>query len=396
MVVNMSNDEPLKRRPQQVKVLHITERLVGGITTYIEELVLEQIKIYGSDNVHILCPAEHVNHFSPALLKLATVTSFERKKRGLLAVVRMVKKLHKLQRDWRPDIVHCHSTFAGVVGRLPWLLPSVRIIYTPNSWSFSMRTHWLIIEVYALIERLLAGRTDALLAVSKSEAASAEKHRIKPRMVRVIHTGLRPGRGDVVKARSDRSGRVGEPPVQIIMVGRFEPQKRHDELVKALTPLAGMNWMLSLVGDGFTRQAIDNLVASLGLKDRVNFLGQRRDVLQLLQQSDIFVMTSDYEGFPLSILEAMKVGLPVVVNDVDGNSEAVISGQTGYLVASGDAKSLTQSLKSLIESPELRAKFGSSGRDKFEREFTAQKMIDQMSRLYEELLASPTAPDLRA
>ncbi len=376
-----------KQDARQIKVLHITERLVGGITTYIEELALEQIRIYGAENVLILCPAKHVHHFSPALLKVATVASFDRKQRGLRAVLAMMRKLRELQREWRPDIVHCHSTFAGLVGRLPWLLPGVRIIYTPNSWAFSMKSHWLITKIYVLVERLMAGRTDVLLAVSQNEAALAEVHHIRPRMTRVIHTGLRPAENDLVETRSNRCGREGETPVQIIMVGRFEPQKRHDELVKALARISAMNWTLSLVGDGYTRRAIEDLVASYGLEDRVAFLGQRRDVLQLLQQSDVFVMTSDYEGFPLSILEAMRIGLPVVVNDVDGNAEAVMHGQTGYLVAPGDSLGLTQNLKSLIESPDLRANFGSAGRAKFEREFTAQKMIEQMSELYDELLA---------
>ena len=124
----------------------------------------------------------------------------------------------------------------------------------------------------------------------------------------------------------------------LTMVARFEPQKDHPSLLKALARLRNHAWRLELIGEGPLLERTRDLARSLGIADRVEFLGQRSDVAERLATSQVYVLSSNWEGFPRSILEAMRAGLPVVASDVAGVSEAVVDGVTGYVVPRGETE----------------------------------------------------------
>jgi glycosyltransferase involved in cell wall biosynthesis len=167
------------------------------------------------------------------------------------------------------------------------------------------------------------------------------------------------------------------------MVARFAPQKNQQQLLSALSNL-DLPFHLTFVGDGPTRAAAEQLTARLGLSSRVEFLGMRRDTDQILASSDLFVLATNWEGFPITILEAMRAGLPVVATDVDGVREAVRDEQTGYLVPRGDTQSLIDKLTVLLENASLRAKLGAAGRALYEREFTRSVMLNKVAEVYRE------------
>ncbi len=126
--------------------------------------------------------------------------------------------------------------------------------------------------------------------------------------------------------------------------------------------------------------------AELGLQTRINFIGHTTNTAEELSRSQIFVLASKSEGFPRSILEAMRAGLPVVASDVGGVSEAVIHRETGFVVPRGDATSLTKALANLIMRPNLRKEFGHAGRLRYELNFTFDQMADRTMELYERVL----------
>lgn len=177
-------------------------------------------------------------------------------------------------------------------------------------------------------------------------------------------------------------------PVRLIMVARLQPQKDHPTLFRALSGLQDRNWTLELVGDGPDRESLQNLARDLGLTDRVIFSGQRLDVPQRLKEADVFVLATRWEGFPRSILEAMRAGLPVVATDVGGCRESVVDGETGFLVPKEDPLELRDRIRILIDSPELRTRMGQKGRKRFEENFLFERMYQRTLEVYREAKGS--------
>ncbi|MHC5717067.1 MAG: glycosyltransferase, partial [Nostoc sp.] len=142
---------------------------------------------------------------------------------------------------------------------------------------------------------------------------------------------------------------------------------------------------LDLVGSGPSLESCKALAQSLGIAEQVSFLGDRTDVPDLLAQSQIFILSTHYEGLPISILEAMRAGLPVVATSVNGIPEEVEHGKTGLLVPRKDVQALANALQTLIQSPDLRQQMGEAGRQKFEQEFTVERMINETKAVYEKI-----------
>jgi glycosyltransferase involved in cell wall biosynthesis len=181
-------------------------------------------------------------------------------------------------------------------------------------------------------------------------------------------------------------------PVRLVMVARFETQKDHGTLLHALAGLRGRAWQLDLIGDGPDRAQIAALAQDLGIADRVHFLGARNDVAEHLARSQVFLLISRWEGFPRSILEAMRAGLPVVASDVGGVSESVAEFETGFLVPSGDVGALQSRLELLLEFPTLRRRLGRAGRARYEAQFTFDHMFERTASMYGELSRRRTLP----
>ncbi len=124
----------------------------------------------------------------------------------------------------------------------------------------------------------------------------------------------------------------------------------------------------------------------MGLGQRIAFLGFQRDVPRLLARSNVFVLSSRWEGLPRSILEAMRAGLPVIASDVGGVREAVVEGETGFLIPRGDAATLEERLRDLLSSPRLRGEMGKAGRRLYEESFAFPVLVESTLALYEKIL----------
>ena len=183
------------------------------------------------------------------------------------------------------------------------------------------------------------------------------------------------------RARPDR-----EDSPRIVMVARFVPQKDQLSLIRALKETRHPA-RLAFVGDGPLLETVKTECAALGLCDRVEFTGSRHDVAQVLARSQIFALATKWEGFPISILEAMRAGLPAVVSDVGGVSEAVVDGQTGFLTKSGDVSATAERLDRLLASPELRLRMGNAARDRYEKYFTLDRMLRKTLAVYRTVAA---------
>ncbi len=214
-----------------------------------------------------------------------------------------------------------------------------------------------------------------VILVSENEKVSAEHYGIlRPRSAQVIYNGV----PDV----SEQADPGADLAPMVVMVGRFAAQKAQELLVRASAPIQVLH-RLVFVGSGETLEAVRAVARASAISDRIEFWGARDDVSTILANSQVFVLATNWESFPISILEAMRAGLPVVATDVGGIREAVVDGETGFLVPHGDQSVLTDRLERLLRDPLLRVRMGEAGRVRFERLFTIEKMLERTLRVYQ-------------
>jgi glycosyltransferase involved in cell wall biosynthesis len=178
-----------------------------------------------------------------------------------------------------------------------------------------------------------------------------------------------------------------QPPL-IVMVARFASQKDHATLLQALSGLLCMEWSLLLVGEGELEARIVGQVNALGLGNRVRILPPETNVTHLLIEAQIYVLSTHFEALPISILEAMRAGLPVVATDVGGISESVHEGETGLLTRHADVGDLRNALARLIADPALRLALGNAGRRLWSAQFTSSTMAARTVEVYQRALSA--------
>jgi len=287
--------------------------------------------------------------------------------KALGSIIRLIRKI-------RPDLVHCHTTKAGLIGRLGARLMNVPAIYTVHTWCFTEGTSrsW---KAFGLPAETLAARwAQCIIAVSHANRVAAISKRVAPASKLVtVHNGISdcPQRANPVDVDAPR----------VVMVARFVNQKNQALLIEAAARLASPI-ILTLVGDGPLRQQAEQLAANSPAHIKVEFLGQRQDVAEILARADLFVLSTNWEGFPISILEAMRAGLPVIATDVDGVREAIFDGDNGILVQAKDRSRLTQAIQSLISDAGLRRRMGARGRAIYEERFSLPAMLNKTTSVY--------------
>lgn len=291
-----------------------------------------------------------------------------------------LQQLTRLVQSLNPDLIAAHSSKAGILSRLAAARTGKPCVFTAHGWAFSEGVSPLKSRIYQMAERFAARRTDRIICVSDYDRLLAIKTKVAAgEQLVTIHNGISMIKTEP-EARQDKE-------IRMIMVARFCEPKDHALLFSAVKNLqTHQSFRLQLVGDGPNFNQCKNLAAQLGIAHLVDFLGPRLDVPALLQQADLFVLCSNWEGFPITVLEAMRAGLPVVCSDVGGCSEAVLEGETGYLVPRGDLQSLQKRLAELIENEQLRRQMGEAGHARFAEHFTLDKMVRQTLCVYQEVM----------
>jgi glycosyltransferase involved in cell wall biosynthesis len=306
--------------------------------------------------------------------------------RDLLAL----REIHAVVRELRPDLLAVHSAKAGVLGRLVGRSLGIPVVLTAHGWTFTPGFPPLQAAAYRRIERFVGPMASKIIAVSEFDRRLALDERIvaQDRIV-TVHNGM----PDIPpRLRAD----PGRTPPRLIMVARLGAQKDHTSLLRALAALQHQQWELDLIGEGPLMGEMKSLAATLGLGARVRFLGQRMDVDQLMAEAQVSLLVTNWEGFPLSILESMRAGLPVVASSVGGIDEAVCDGETGYLVPRGDVEVLRDRIERLLTAPALRVRMGTSGRIRYEQHFTLDRTVTRTLAVYSDVLAGGKAFGLAA
>jgi glycosyltransferase involved in cell wall biosynthesis len=289
-----------------------------------------------------------------------------------LALRELVGHLRRI----RPDIISTHSSKAGILGRVAGRRLGIPTITTAHGWLFHLPLSGRRQKAVWRIERSMAPLARRIVTVCESDRdlAIASGVSSADRFV-TIHNAM----PDLKDCIADPGG----GPPRLLMVARFAPQKDHETLFRALANLLDLDWKLDLVGTGPREEAGRALAESLGLSDRIRFLGMREDVPALMAASQIYLLVSHWEGFPRSILEALRGGLPVVATDVGGVREAVIEAETGLLIPENDDVLLADRLRLLVEDPSLRTSMGRAARKHYEANFTFDRLVGETVSLYQ-------------
>ncbi len=282
-------------------------------------------------------------------------------------------ELIQLVRRYKPDIITLHSSKAGILGRMLKLLFEVPILLTVHGWSFSPGISTFASKFYEFLEKVASRLLDRIIVVSNFDYNLAISRSIcTSRKLVMIHNGISNTVNHFHQSKNDL--------VNLVMIARFDQQKDHRSLIKACKEIQGIR--LHLLGEGPLLPEIKKMVSEMGLNDMVVFWGQTKDVSKVLQMADIFLLISNWEGFPISTLEAMNFSLPVIVSDVGGACEAVKDGENGYCIPRGQVDLLTEKIINLCENKLLRIAMGKHSKLIFVDKFSSEKMYDKTLQEY--------------
>jgi glycosyltransferase involved in cell wall biosynthesis len=306
------------------------------------------------------------------------------------------REIRKLIKEFRPHVLHTHTAKAGAVGRIAAAISGTAkppvIVHTFHGhvlrgYFTSPTTAW-----FRQLERALARSTDALIAVSPEvrddlvQLGVAQRSRIA-----VIRLGLDlearvhapEGAGAALREQLG----IGRDRFVVGWLGRMTQIKRADDLLRAFALLDREDSDLVLVGDGPLRKALEEQAEALGIADRVHFVGYRSEVADVYDACDVVALSSANEGTPVTVIEALAAGVPVVSTDVGGLRDVVRNGTDGYLVDAGDVKALAQRMAALADDPERARAMGETARERVMERYAVPRLLGDVDRLYRSLLA---------
>ena len=288
--------------------------------------------------------------------------------------VRALFEVTRIVRQVQPDLVHAHTSKAGVIGRLAAWCAGVPSVFTAHTWCFSEGRSWKWRLGGIPAERLAALHCSTIINVSEANRTLALENGIATgRKLVTIPNGI---------ADSPHRAHPGEAgTATILMVARCVPQKNHRLLLDAFARTNRKGRIL-LVGDGPLLESLKRHAVRRGIERQVAFLGNRSDIAEVAASAQIFALASHWEGLPLSILEAMRAGLPVIATGVGGVAEAIEDGANGYLIPRGDVDVFARRLSNLLQDPDLRRRMGEESRRRYESKFTLGRMIHKTLAVY--------------
>jgi glycosyltransferase involved in cell wall biosynthesis len=322
-----------------------------------------------------------------SLMKAARALNIETKVVPKLAGARLVLALPRFIHELRtvnPQIFHAHLNWllscrygllAAYLARIPVIVATVHNFMEPP-WARTIE----------LAQRVFGKCLHRYIVVSNAVGRQlCESFHVPCQKVEVIHNSIPAAAFDRPPDTTLKTmlNRGTDRPI-VLCVARLDAQKGHTYLLPAVRNVP--NAIFVLVGDGSERASLEAQAANIGVRDRVIFLGHRDDVAELLATCDLLVLPSLYEGLPLSVLEAMAAGKPVVATSVGGTPEAVLDGETGFLVPSRDPTALVRAIQRLLTDACLRRKMGMAGRLRVQRNFSVTQMVAGVTQTYEKLL----------
>lgn len=328
----------VRKDKDTVKVLHIGEYVQGGVATYIKSLLHHPDRPDIID--YLLCSEKKSDHKWPLPVEQITYYSYTRNLYNLpKAMYSIMKQIRILQ----PDVIYCHSTWAGLLVRFPMLFfgKPCRILYNAHGWAFLRDVAKWKRRLYAIIERILLFSTDMVINVSNYEYQAALKYGLSNIKQKVIYSGIPSEKGKI-----DSEVQLPHEKLNLLFVGRFDPQKGIDYFLHVFSKVKRSDLHLTVIGD--------NVIGGgtyIEKKDTecVTFLGwvPHDKLASYYNACDVVIMPSRWEAFGLVAIEAMKYGKAVIVSNRGALPEIVQDGRNGYIFNFNQPEQLQQILQNL-------------------------------------------------
>jgi len=379
---------------KKLRVLHVLEATIGGTKKHILQLLRNMPKERYDQS--LLCSTLRTPSFQPEVERL-------RAEGFKVYVIRMQRDISPISdvmafaRLWKHllgrkyDIVHAHSSKAGILARLAAALAGVEtVIYSPHGYAFISEPPGLRLLFYKLAEKAAARVTDMTVAVSRSELEAAlEANVCRPDRIRVIENGLSEEEMKLPRTRSAKRTELGVCRGELLVgsVGRLSTQKNMKAFIEAASTIAltRRNVKFVIAGLGPELLALERQVIDLRVAQQVMLLGEVDDVSSLYAAMDVFVLPSLWEGLPYALLEAMAVGKPVVATDVPGTRDVVQNERNGLLVPPGNPAALAAAIERLLNDEALRRRLGRAAMSSVRDRFRLDRMIAEMDALYQQI-----------
>jgi glycosyltransferase involved in cell wall biosynthesis len=300
--------------------------------------------------------------------------------KGALELPRFARVL----REERCAVLHAHlvgtlrstkGLMAACTARVPAVVATQHLYGAPSTGRQAAK------------QRMVSRLVDRYIAVSHAMARELGEHVMKPDDVVVVHNAIETAAFQQ-PAGEATAGDDARPVV--LALARLHHRKGIADLLTAASMLP--HAIIRVAGEGPERLSLERLAEKLGVAERVQFLGTRTDVADLLRGCTLFVLPSLAEGLPVSVIEAMAAGRPVVATDIGGTNEIVVHGETGLLVPPADPLALAGAIARLLADPQLQREMGAAGQRRVERLFSAGAMVDRIEELYEEVLDQNDRP----
>ena len=326
------------------KILFIVTRAdtIGGVHRYII-LFLRQLRDQGNQ-VSVICGFSQGSPFTQALeddsIPFLAVDSLNNNS-SLLGDFSAIKSILSYINCIDPDLVWSHSSKAGILSRLACAISKKPSLFTVHGWSFSVQSKFSFI--YLSIEFLFSYLPSHLIVISKYDYSIARRLRFKLSRTKLIYNSTpRPliSESTVPFVKDDSR-------FTLLIVARLSPQKDHLTVLKALNILQNPNIYLNILGDGDLYDTLSSYIDKYNLSDQVSLLGHR-DPTPYYQSADAFILSSNWEGFPLTSLEALSHSLPLIVSDVCGCSEVVVPGFNGFIFEKNNSLQLSRAIATLL------------------------------------------------
>ncbi|MCV9927434.1 glycosyltransferase family 4 protein [Flavobacterium sp. LS1R49] len=288
------------------------------------------------------------------------------------------REIKEIITNFQPELISLHSTKAGVLGRIIAKRVGLPVVLTVHGWSFSNGIPFYKRAVSAVIERSLSFMVDKYILVSFYDSNIAKKIKFKVSKLVVVHNGVE---DFFVKSNEEKKQ---DSTLSIVMVARFDNQKNQKLLIDVCKDISGIE--ISFIGDGPLLEDIKLYSNNLNTLCQINFLGLRLDVKKLIKDFDVFALISNWEGFPISTIEAMCIGMPIIVSDVGGAAECVEENVNGYIVRNDDKEYLRNAIIELRDNKSLLQTYGINSREIFLKKFTDQVMYDKTKLIFKSVL----------
>jgi len=378
-----------------IKILYILEATIGGTQKHVFDIAKKinkseyQIDIIASTfrNKHFIEESKGIfnNAYNLPIKRSASISDISN-----------IWKIRNIIKQNKYDIVHCHSTKAGFVGRIAaFLSRHQNIVYSPHGFMFCDTRIKFKRQLYLKLEKFLGYLTKKIVAVSGSERNLAIVNNIVPdTKIITINNSIDPLDDNGISYAHRISKKFNDKNSEIILgsVTRLQYAKDPITMIRSFKIINERipNTKLIMVGDGPLESECIKLVNELNLQTKIQLAGFQKDSKSFYKMFDIFILSSHYEGMPYALLEAMSMGIPAVGTNVSGIKDLIVDGETGYLAGEGNYQELANAVIKLIENPENLSIFSSNAKKLADNDYNLDNGIKNYQAFYSSLSLGTT------